>query len=686
VFHRIVSCGPLASSVEHCGPLMEAIRQAQAVAAKASAEVERTLDRAIPEEAVDKSGWRDIIEKGEKADKEPDDPLADLNPTQKVCHLLFENKCMDCLINTLVCTGVVIMIIEADNKAVCVGLESDAPCKSSWIEILNTVFLAIYTIEAASKIYIHRRSFFSNTFHCLDLFVVTTGCITYIADNMSTEGVELPNLAMLRMFRILRLSRNLRILRIFPELQKFVNGFIGAMSAMAWGLLLIMCLLVFFAIITVEVVHPVNIMHMEMHPEQIDPWCEVAFASVFNATLLFFQTLVAGDSWGTCVIPLIRIQPSIVFIFAVALSTINLGFMNLILSVVVDSAAQSRNAEEQALEAALYNAQVEAINEVGIILNQCDDDGSGAVSYDELVNTRKTSSTVEAMFDKLTIEVDDMQDMFNLMDADGSGSLTSAEFVKCIRNAQTKDMKVMIMLLGLQCGKIASRLEKHSDKIHKMDQAQAVHFEGIKRDSDSASQTQRSTSKQPPCKPDGRPKATCICGNVFVDDSFFCHKCGAKCPQDLSKAKEYDVSFLAQPAGLDWQVSPSQDKDIASSLPGASLSQKVCVPIYVPLGLESLVHNIVQQGTASTSSLKAGEATKEPRGFQEPANGQSANNKGAFEVKQVMPNPRMAGQADILRPNAVDERTLASRDFYCATMLCRGPTMCAATQDTRAPG
>eukprot|EP00971_Amphidinium_carterae_P015120 298670-Amphidinium_carterae.1 len=44
-----------------------------------------------------------------------------------------------------------------------------------------------------------------------------------------------------------------------------------------------------------------------------------------KATLIFFQTMVAGDSWGHCTISIINKHPATFLVFASALISVQLG-------------------------------------------------------------------------------------------------------------------------------------------------------------------------------------------------------------------------------------------------------------------------------------------------------------------------------------------------------------------------
>lgn len=60
----------------------------------------------------------------------------------------------------------------------------------------------------------------------------------------------------LRLLRVARIFRVAKILRRFPVLMNFIGGFVGAMQAMFWGLVLILILLVMWSLMAVELIYP----------------------------------------------------------------------------------------------------------------------------------------------------------------------------------------------------------------------------------------------------------------------------------------------------------------------------------------------------------------------------------------------------------------------------------------------
>ena len=92
--------------------------------------------------------------------------------------------------------------------------------------------------------------------------------------------------------------------------------------------LMLVSVITFWAVISVEVLHPIT---SGMTWEDCDR-CPDGFRGIFAAALTLFQQIVAGDSWGTISIPLVETAPwTAVLLFSI-LITISLGMLNLILA------------------------------------------------------------------------------------------------------------------------------------------------------------------------------------------------------------------------------------------------------------------------------------------------------------------------------------------------------------------
>lgn len=72
-----------------------------------------------------------------------------------------------------------------------------------------------------------------------------------------------------------------------------------------WGILLLGAFVIFFSLIAVQVIHPIN---RDIVYEGCSR-CPHAFGSVWDALCTFVQQVVAGDAWGTISLPVIDAAP-----------------------------------------------------------------------------------------------------------------------------------------------------------------------------------------------------------------------------------------------------------------------------------------------------------------------------------------------------------------------------------------
>lgn len=348
----------------------------------------------------------------------------------------------DLFMATVVVVNIVVMAIESNNGAECVM--SRACGEKLWSRVMNEVFLGLYCLDCVAQFFVKRTAYFRELWNWLDLFVVVLGLL----QPLFVEA-DLGHVNMLRMFRVFRVIRVLKVLRKLPTLWSLVSGLIGALEAMAYGLILVMVLVFLWSIVSVEILHPIA---WDVHHEA-PGWCRTAFSTTWNATLYLFVTLVAGDNFSQCAIPIILEEPWTWIIFAMSLVTIQLGFLNLVLAVIVDKAAESREvSKEDRLEQQRLAKSTSLHNWVEV-MKTLDTDGSGTVTLEELLMGYEDEVVKDMLFD-MGIEEGDLRLMFGLLDTDDSGTLGYDEFIGALLKAQVQDPKVSMLIMQLRVQKI----------------------------------------------------------------------------------------------------------------------------------------------------------------------------------------------------------------------------------------
>jgi len=216
----------------------------------------------------------------------------------------------------------------------------------------------------------------------------------------------------------------------------------------------VIALLVIWSLLAVHTLHHIA-QDEDLH---LDEWCKTAFSSVFYSTMYFMKTVVAGDSWGACAVPIVEREPWTLLIFGGSLLTVTFGATNLILAVIVEMSVQAREADSLAVIMQKRRENIDFANKLHSVLQKADADGSGTLTLDELVRGYEGDATLRQEFNKMDIDRTDLRNLYYLMGADEHVGLGYAELVSLLQKARLQDQRVYLMTMRLQIEHIAATL------------------------------------------------------------------------------------------------------------------------------------------------------------------------------------------------------------------------------------
>eukprot|EP00931_Biecheleriopsis_adriatica_P077130 TRINITY_DN50750_c0_g1_i1.p1 TRINITY_DN50750_c0_g1~~TRINITY_DN50750_c0_g1_i1.p1 ORF type:complete len:655 (+),score=114.77 TRINITY_DN50750_c0_g1_i1:57-2021(+) len=365
-------------------------------------------------------------------------------------------------INIVVMFNVVVMVVEADEGMRCAE-EPEGACVAPWLEIANNALLGIYTCEVILTLFIQRSSFWWRSWwNYLDLVISLTGYIEIVMNTLGSDSAG--GLSMMRMLKLLRVARIMRLLKTFPELYMMVAGFVSTMKTMFWGFVLIIALLGVWGIIIIQTMTPTGVVgNLEVAR------CNEAFQTTFGAIVWFFQTLIAGDSWGQCVIPVMQQAGTGFFwLFACVHITIQIGFMNLILAVIVDSSAQTREERAEDKRKARKEKREEAISDISDLLRNLDTDDSGEISLEELMAGYEGNESLRERFDEIGIGRRDLSRLILAMDEDNSGEVDYEEFAEALLRFEETDPRAQALQTNLLIQELQANMVKRLSTVESL--------------------------------------------------------------------------------------------------------------------------------------------------------------------------------------------------------------------------
>eukprot|EP00930_Biecheleria_cincta_P055749 TRINITY_DN42027_c0_g1_i1.p1 TRINITY_DN42027_c0_g1~~TRINITY_DN42027_c0_g1_i1.p1 ORF type:complete len:494 (+),score=91.05 TRINITY_DN42027_c0_g1_i1:225-1706(+) len=324
--------------------------------------------------------------------------------------------------------GIVILV-----NSVTVGVQASFELQGLNTDIfenlLEHVFLGIYTVELLMRFFTMGYKCLHNGWVVFDFVLVCMGVLTswilvpilVAASNGKIQDIDgLAPLMVLRVLRILRLARSLRLIVQFQTLWMLVRGLLTSAGPIFYTFVLLALMLYVFACMGIELIAKSDFLKENEETKVLirDGWSSLL---TIMLTLVQFVTL---DSVGGIYAPLIHADWTLAVYFISFILIVSVTTMNLVTAVIVEGAlTQAREDKEVKLayEAKRVSALLPQLKQMFLDL---DEDGSGTLSLDEVLNA---PDEVQEQLGKIG-GCDQLPVMFELLDADGSGELSVEEF------------------------------------------------------------------------------------------------------------------------------------------------------------------------------------------------------------------------------------------------------------------
>mmetsp|Transcript_15082 Transcript_15082/g.31540 ORF Transcript_15082/g.31540 Transcript_15082/m.31540 type:complete len:645 (-) Transcript_15082:89-2023(-) len=327
-----------------------------------------------------------------------------------------------------------------------------------WLAHWDWIFLTFYMIDIGLRIFVHRLEFFMHLATCADFVIVF---VDFLCEVISIFGsTEMPSIAVLRVFRVVRLLRAVQKLTVFRELYLMMHGILSTMKAVFWATFIIIIMLTLWSMVAVEVLHPLNLRVAETGVYEGCERCPRAFQTVLQSNLTFIQSIIAGDSWGQISIPVMEMFPWSSIIFLLVLVSLQLGLMNLILAVIVDRAEQAREEdhEQQLKDKAIKFKRNKTL--LKKIFKELDDDSNSTLTLDEILAGYDSTPEFCKALKVMDIQRDDLALVFDIIDIDSNGTVSSEEFVEQLHRMKMQDSHMLLVFIRHQVHRIHHNLHK----------------------------------------------------------------------------------------------------------------------------------------------------------------------------------------------------------------------------------
>lgn len=338
-------------------------------------------------------------------------------------------------LNPLMC-GVILL------NSVKLGMELDvAPDWNGW-GVIDNIFLGVYVLELFMKLVLMRCQGFvcgpHKYWNLFDTLVVILSAVDWFIHTLHTAPEPTNYLILFRLIRLARFVRILRLFqfRIFKELLTMLSGLLSGLRTLVWAFVLL-----FFPIYLLGI-----LLTTFIGKEATDQALEQESFGSLGASMFTVFRCTVGDctfSNGTPVIMALTRKYgeicAITYIMGIMLT--EFGLFNLIMATFVDSALATAKKNDikqtrkrlcdKALASDKAAAMVERLWALG---------GNPVELFDpeEAIRMNITKEhfdmvikdgQVQAILEELDIPESDRLELFDVLDADGGGTLTLEELV-----------------------------------------------------------------------------------------------------------------------------------------------------------------------------------------------------------------------------------------------------------------
>lgn len=373
-----------------------------------------TYSEPVPQESrrsVSDEQWRHILES------------SGLPQPDQVGHLLSET-----FLDGPAFTAVLGVMISAN--VIVIGLECDWNRDQDQVAfyVLEIFFMVFWTFEAAAHLYFQRLRYFASKWNLLDFSLVSLT----LFEVLIVPLIDGPGSAKWGIFRVLRILRILRLLRLVKrvtlcrELWMILLGFVEALKTLGWVLLLL--LIVVYSggmFMTNQVGHQCDTDYAAWSD------CHDIFGTVLKSMFSLFQ-VISMESWSMQIArPVLKESPWLFFFFLTFLMLTTFGMLNIIVGVIVENTLQAAN-DEQLAQARLREQQILGeLLEMRTVFEEADEDSNGDVDVEEFRNICQRSEVVEKL-ERFDIPCHDPDQLFEMLDQDGGGTISIFEFCEGI--------------------------------------------------------------------------------------------------------------------------------------------------------------------------------------------------------------------------------------------------------------
>lgn len=224
--------------------------------------------------------------------------------------------------------GILALIIV---NAIVLGLETSAELRAThgdWLAALDRAILAVFVVELALRLFVHRAAFWRDPWSLFDFAVVAIALA--------------PATGQFAVLRALRVLRVLRILTIVPSMRRVVGGLLAAIPGLSSIAMVLALVFYVFAVITTN-----------LFGTSFPDW----FGTLGRSLYTLFQVMTL-ESWSMGIVrPVMEVYPYAWGFFIPFILIATFTMLNLFIGIIVSAMQSFTDADKAETIAAVEGAR-----------------------------------------------------------------------------------------------------------------------------------------------------------------------------------------------------------------------------------------------------------------------------------------------------------------------------------------
>lgn len=280
------------------------------------------------------------------------------------------------------------------------------------------------------------------------LFEVITVAMDSSNDGTTATISKTANISLLRVLRVVRVvrvARVIRVMRFFRELRMMVFSIIGSMKSLMW----VTCILgMMFYVFGISFTSATTqyLSTWEARQSSANEILVSCFGRLDDSVLTLFMAMSGGQDWGVYYEAVERLPALNRFLFIVFILFSIFAVVNVVTGIFVETAMQCNHRDREIVIHEELQAKETYLEQMRDVFEEMDKDGTGFISNEEFEKSLDDESVI-AYFNFLKLDVSDASVLFELMDYDQSGEVSINEFIlgcyKLQGESRSLDVKIM---------------------------------------------------------------------------------------------------------------------------------------------------------------------------------------------------------------------------------------------------